>query len=184
MVLRHRGKEIPDQSSSATRVHTLKTVTAMKEFVEGNTLSFEGPARFQYQLDEDGKIKANDDGTITIRWISDAALVMARVRAGFFTNYAADLALPAWLYIVARSLHEPKSRPLLSRLLGKSPELIAGVLFLASVASEVSQLLWPSGFFAGRFDWLDIVAYAVGIGVCYAFDKVSRARGRVITNVT
>jgi hypothetical protein len=36
--------------------------------VDGNTLTFEGPARFQYQLDEDGRIKANDDGTITTRW--------------------------------------------------------------------------------------------------------------------
>ena len=117
-------------------------------------------------------------------WICDAALVMARVRAGFFTSYAADLALPAWLYIVARNLHEPKSASLLSRVLGWSPEVAACALFLASVASEVSQLLWPSGFFAGRFDPFDIVAYAVGIGICYGGDKLGRPRGQATANVS
>jgi len=31
-------------------------------------LTFTGPARFQYELDTDGKIKANPDGTITVVW--------------------------------------------------------------------------------------------------------------------
>jgi hypothetical protein len=29
-------------------------------------LTFTGPARFQYELDADGKIKVNPDGTITV----------------------------------------------------------------------------------------------------------------------
>ena len=37
------------------------------EIVDG-TLTFTGPARFQYDLDGAGKIKGNDDGTMTIRW--------------------------------------------------------------------------------------------------------------------
>jgi Protein of unknown function (DUF1579) len=36
--------------------------------VEGRTLTFVGPARFQYDLDPSGRIKANDDGTVTVRW--------------------------------------------------------------------------------------------------------------------
>ena len=28
----------------------------------------EGPARFQYDLDEDGRIRMNPDGTITVAW--------------------------------------------------------------------------------------------------------------------
>jgi hypothetical protein len=36
--------------------------------VAGNTLTFTGPARFQYELDADGKIKTNPDGTLTIVW--------------------------------------------------------------------------------------------------------------------
>ncbi len=37
------------------------------EIADG-TLTFTGPARFQYDLDADGKIKTNDDGTIAVRW--------------------------------------------------------------------------------------------------------------------
>ena len=36
--------------------------------VEDDTLTFEGPARFQYRLDESGKIRLNDDGTISVAW--------------------------------------------------------------------------------------------------------------------
>jgi hypothetical protein len=36
--------------------------------VEGDKLTMVGPARFQYDLDEDGRIKANPDGTISIAW--------------------------------------------------------------------------------------------------------------------
>lgn len=31
-------------------------------------LTFVGPARYQYELDEDGKIKMNADGTISVAW--------------------------------------------------------------------------------------------------------------------
>ena len=33
-----------------------------------NKLTFTGPARFQYELDADGRIKMNPDGTITVKW--------------------------------------------------------------------------------------------------------------------
>jgi hypothetical protein len=36
--------------------------------VSGDTLTFEGPARFQYELDDEGRIAVNPDGTITVRW--------------------------------------------------------------------------------------------------------------------
>jgi hypothetical protein len=36
--------------------------------VSGDTLTFEGPARFQYVLDADGRIKTNADGTISVAW--------------------------------------------------------------------------------------------------------------------
>jgi hypothetical protein len=36
--------------------------------VEEGTLTFEGPARFQYRLDDAGKIRVNDDGTISVAW--------------------------------------------------------------------------------------------------------------------
>jgi Protein of unknown function (DUF1579) len=36
--------------------------------VSGGTLTFEGPARFQYELDDDGKVKLNADGSLSIAW--------------------------------------------------------------------------------------------------------------------
>jgi Protein of unknown function (DUF1579) len=36
--------------------------------VADGRLTFEGPARFQYELDDAGKIKANPDDTISISW--------------------------------------------------------------------------------------------------------------------
>lgn len=36
--------------------------------VADGTLTFEGPARFRYELDDDGKIKTDADGTISVAW--------------------------------------------------------------------------------------------------------------------
>ena len=36
--------------------------------VADGKLTFEGPARFQYELDDDGKIKTNSDGSISVSW--------------------------------------------------------------------------------------------------------------------
>jgi hypothetical protein len=33
-----------------------------------DTLTFQGPARFQYDLDDQGQIKVNRDGTISVAW--------------------------------------------------------------------------------------------------------------------
>jgi hypothetical protein len=36
--------------------------------VAGRTLTFEGPARFQYELDDKGRIKLSPDGTVSVAW--------------------------------------------------------------------------------------------------------------------
>jgi hypothetical protein len=36
--------------------------------LSGNTLTFTGPARFQYDLDSTGRIRVAADGTVTVRW--------------------------------------------------------------------------------------------------------------------
>jgi hypothetical protein len=36
--------------------------------VAGGRLTFEGPARFQYRLDAEGRIELNGDGTLTVAW--------------------------------------------------------------------------------------------------------------------
>jgi hypothetical protein len=101
---------------------------------------------------------------------------MNRVRAGFITNYGADLTQPAWFYILLRDLHGSGRRKRLTRVVGSRPETAALVIFLACVATEVSQRFWPTGLFAGRFDPYDIVAYAAGTGICYALDKLYPTR--------
>jgi hypothetical protein len=36
--------------------------------IASGTLALEGPARFAYELDSNGRIRTNPDGTITIKW--------------------------------------------------------------------------------------------------------------------
>ncbi len=36
--------------------------------VDGSTLAFEGPARFQYALDDGGRIKLDPGGTLSVAW--------------------------------------------------------------------------------------------------------------------
>lgn len=110
-----------------------------------------------------------------IIFLITAALNMLRVRAGFWTNYAADIVVPALLYIIIRGLHSTRRTSVLTRYLGTRPEVTALTLLVASALTEVSQFYWPKGIFAGRFDPGDILAYASGIAVCYFFDKKSSA---------
>jgi hypothetical protein len=105
-----------------------------------------------------------------------AALTMLHIRAGFVTSYLADLTVPALLYVMSRGLVTGKWRNLLMRWLGRTPERAASFFFLASTATEVSQIYWPRGFFAGRYDPWDIVAYGAGLLVCYGCDKLEQAR--------
>jgi hypothetical protein len=106
-------------------------------------------------------------------FILTAALNMAKIRGGFFTNHAADLVVPAWLYIVARGLHERDRKPtLLHRTIGRTPEIAAISLFVASAITEFCQYFWPHGILSGRFDPLDVLSYAVGVGACYAAERI------------
>jgi len=100
-----------------------------------------------------------------------ALLNMMQVRAGFITNYVADIAVPAYLYIGFRGLHNPTYKTPLIKYLGWRPEITALVILGGSIATEISQRYWPRGLFAGRYDPYDIVAYGVGVGICYVFDK-------------
>jgi len=59
----------------------------------------------------------------------------------------------------------------LSKYLGRRPEITALVILGGSIATEISQRYWPNGLFAGRYDHYDIVAFGVGVGICYVFDK-------------
>ena len=104
--------------------------------------------------------------------LGTGALNMLHVRGGFLTNHAADLVVPAWLYVASRGLHSTHGRTtLIQRTVGRTPEWAALTLFAASAVTEISQLYWPRGIFSGRFDALDLLAYASGLAVCYGVDK-------------
>ncbi|MEO8623313.1 MAG: hypothetical protein ABI625_19710 [bacterium] len=105
-------------------------------------------------------------------WLVAAALGMRGMHAGFVTSYLADLTQPAWLYVYMRGL-VPRARPKwwLLRTIGRTPERAAGVLFAASTLTEISQIYWPRGMFRGRWDPYDVLAYGVGIGLCYAAER-------------
>jgi hypothetical protein len=107
-----------------------------------------------------------------------AALNLLHVRAGFLTSHLADLTVPALLYVLSRGLVPGKGlHPrVLMRMVGHTPESAATVLFLASTATEFSQIFWPRGFFAGRFDLLDILSYGAGLAACYGVEKPDQAR--------
>jgi len=104
-------------------------------------------------------------------FLATAALNMVHVRGGIFTSYAADVVVPAWLYIATRGLHQATPTGHLPRLIGWSPELTAAVLFFGSTATELAQRYWPQGLVAGHYDPVDIVAFGVAVGVCYAIDR-------------
>ena len=111
-------------------------------------------------------------------FVLTAALNLLHVRGGFLTSHLADLTVPAFLYVLLRErvpgkrLHPRR----LADALGRTPERAALCLFLASSATELCQIWWPHGFFAGRFDPLDIAAYGAGLAVCYGVDKVQGHR--------
>jgi len=112
--------------------------------------------------------------TLFIAFLGTAALNMPHVRGGSLTNHAADLVVPAWLYVASRGLHSRNGRQtLIPRTLGQTPERAALVLFLASTLTEASQFYWPRGLFRGRFDAMDVLAYALGLAICYVMDKRS-----------
>ena len=113
---------------------------------------------------------------LTGLFLVTAFISIERIPAGFLSSYAADLGCPAWLYITMRGLHGARPNAL-GRFFAATPERAVLVLFGGSTLTELSQIWWPHGFFAGTFDPLDIVAYAVGVGVCYVFERVCLGRG-------
>jgi hypothetical protein len=103
-----------------------------------------------------------------------AALNMTHTSAGFATNHLADLVGPAWLYIAFRGLAQPEKRNRLGRFLGATPERAATILFVGSAATEIAQIYWPAGVFSGRFDPLDIAAFAIALLRCSWWTRSSR----------
>lgn len=88
----------------------------------------------------------------------------------FFTSHAADLAFPAWFYIICR--RRPAGAML--RWLGRSPAWTAIAIFVVGVLSEFAQRPVPH-LLTGTFDPLDIAAYGVALSLCVIADPVAPA---------
>jgi hypothetical protein len=108
---------------------------------------------------------------LSAAFVLTAVLNILQIHGGFLTDYLADLVVPALVYVLVRGLIQPGTPVLLQRVFGRTPELAAATIFSGSTITEVSQIYWPRGVFAGRFDLLDIAAYGVAIGAAYAADR-------------
>lgn len=105
-------------------------------------------------------------------WVTGAGLHMVGIHAGFLTNYLSDLTCPPYLYIAFRGLQINPRKPLsTTRWFSQTPELTAASIFIVGFLSEIAQLYKPLGFFAGTYDPWDNVSYALGLVICYLFDK-------------
>jgi hypothetical protein len=104
-------------------------------------------------------------------WTVAAAANVGKIRGGFLTNHAADLAIPAWLYIVLREQKAQGRGPHRLPRAGRSAEATAAMIFSGAALTESSQYFWPLGVWAGTFDPLDIAAYAASVAACYLSEQ-------------
>lgn len=91
------------------------------------------------------------------------ALQAFRVRAGWVTNYGADVFGTIWLYAMFRQGRTVFQR---GRRLGAGATAL--VVFAGCAASEFGQR-WH--VVPGVFDPLDLAAFAVSVGACWLVDR-------------
>jgi len=107
------------------------------------------------------------------------ALQMNEVRGGFLTNYLADLAGPVWLYGTLR-LDKTILRFIVPWT--RSPLFAALFVFSVGTAWEVCQAFDFKGTVLnithGRFDPLDIAAFALGASISFFVDKIVLRRAK------
>jgi hypothetical protein len=91
-------------------------------------------------------------------------LQMFHIRAGFLTNYGADLLGTAWLFAMTRLgwTVVQGGRP-------TSSATAAAVIFVLCSVSELGQLV---RLVPGRYDPYDIGAFALAIGACLALERI------------
>jgi hypothetical protein len=105
-------------------------------------------------------------------FVTVGLLQMFRVKAGFITDYGADLIAPVMLYYSTRS-----GKTILSGIFKKRLNEIQTFILIWSLCIiwETLQKFDLSGtplvITRGTFDPLDIVAYTLTLLVCYNLDK-------------
>lgn len=111
------------------------------------------------------RLKQPGSALLWLLFIAIGGLQRSHIRLGLLTAYGADIVCPALQYATAR-----QGKNLL-RYVGLRPDrplVIAAGIFVLSVGWESGQKVhWISGV----FDPLDIVAYAIGVGVPFILDR-------------
>jgi hypothetical protein len=112
--------------------------------------------------------------TLLISWLTGVALFMARISGGFLTNYLSDFAFPAWFYIYIRGLSRTDRRlpqlVIFKDWFGITSTRALLSILTVGIISEAKTFYWPTGLITGTFDIYDIVAYSLGLSICYYFD--------------
>lgn len=91
------------------------------------------------------------------------ALQTFHVRAGWLTNYGADVFGTAWLYAMFR-----QGRTIFRRGRTMTAGAAAAFIFFGCAVSEFAQ---AAGFLPGVFDPFDLVAFLCTSAACYTLDR-------------
>ena len=105
------------------------------------------------------------------------ALQMNGVHGGFVTNYLADIGGPIWMYGALRrraTLLRHIYRPIPSPLLAATLVFLAGTLWELGQKYDLGAVI--NQIVRGRYDPLDILAFAVSSYACCAIDIWVRRR--------
>ncbi|HEY5544996.1 MAG TPA: hypothetical protein VIK50_02985 [Gemmatimonadaceae bacterium] len=96
-------------------------------------------------------------------FVGIGGLQMYGVNAGVLTSYGADLLAPPWIYLMFRG-GRWRMRPVRALL------VVLGGCLAWEWAQRYDFSGTPLAITRGSFDWLDILAYATGLLVCFAVD--------------
>ena len=115
-------------------------------------------------------------GSLALVWLVSGLLIW-KYGTGFLLYYGGDVLIVGFMLWLALSVW-PKLDPLLT----------AGVVFMLAVLVEISQIfemnvirsmfgeMWFSLLFGSTFEWVDMIAYAIGIVVCIPITRETPSR--------
>lgn len=105
------------------------------------------------------------------------------VRDDFIRPFVGDVLVVVWLYYLISSLWQ--CQPL------KLAGVVYGIAFMVEISQYLHVLHWFGGesntvlrvIFGATFDWMDLVAYLIGVGVCIIVDRKEFEFGGLVRKV-
>jgi hypothetical protein len=110
------------------------------------------------------RVKTAEEIVFGVLCLVVAFLQSNHIRFGVLTSYGADIACPAYLYLISRR----RGKSPFTFLRPATPGMAAGCVFALSVAWEIGQKV---RLVPGVYDPLDIVAYGVGVAVPFLIER-------------